>query len=127
DYDFISKKNHDYLVLPIMLKYNFSNKNSFYVNAGPFIGFLLKSNLTNDLEKINNLKYNPVSTTHLHNKTDFGISIGLGKTFSINKKNAIFIEFRENLGLTNTSNFKVWGNGELKTNSLNFVIGYLLN
>ncbi|MEN9656361.1 MAG: hypothetical protein RL311_1342, partial [Bacteroidota bacterium] len=43
DYDFISKKNHDYLVLPIMLKYNFSNKNSFYVNAGPFIGFLLKS------------------------------------------------------------------------------------
>ena len=126
-YNFTSKKNYDYLVLPIMLKYNFSDKNSFYVNGGPFIGFLLKSNLTNDLKKIDGLNNDPVETTNLNNMTDFGLSIGLGKTIEINEKNSIFIEIRENLGLTNTSKNKVWGDGEVKTNSLNLIIGYSLN
>ena len=125
-YDFTSKKNYDYLILPIMVKYSFSNKNSFYVNGGPFIGYLLKSNLTNDLE-IDGFNNDSVETTNLNNKTDFGLSLGLGKTIEINKKNAIFIEIRENLGLTNTSKNKVWGNGEAKTNSLNLIIGYSLN
>lgn len=127
NYNFTSKKNYDYLVLPIMLKYNFSDTNSFYVNGGPFIGYLLKSNLTNDLEKIDGLNNDPVETTNLNNKTDFGLSIGLGKTIEINEKNSIFIEIRENLGLSNTSKNKVWGNGEVKTNSLNLIIGYSLN
>ncbi|TWI03310.1 outer membrane protein with beta-barrel domain [Flavobacterium tiangeerense] len=127
NYNFTSKKNYDYLVLPIMLKYNFSNTNSFYVNGGPFIGYLLKSNLTNDLEKIDGLNNDPVETTNLNNKTDFGLSIGLGKTIEINEKNSIFIEIRENLGLSNTSKNKVWGNGEVKTNSLNLIIGYSIN
>jgi hypothetical protein len=126
-YNYTSKKNYDYLVLPIMLKYNFTNKNSFYVNGGPFVGFLLKSNLTNDLQNIDGLNNDPVETTNLNNKTDFGLSIGLGKTIEINEKNSIFIEIRENLGLTNTSKNKVWGNGDVKTNSLNLIIGYSLN
>ena len=126
-YNYTSKKNYDYLVLPIMLKYNFTNKNSFYVNGGPFVGFLLKSNLTNDLQNIDGLNNDPVETTNLNNKSDFGLSIGLGKTIEINEKNSIFIEIRENLGLTNTSKNKVWGNGEVKTNSLNVIIGYSLN
>ena len=96
------------------------------MNGGPFIGYLLKSNLTNDLE-IDGFNNDSVETTNLNNKTDFGLSLGLGKTIEINKKNAIFIEIRENLGLTNTSKNKVWGNGEAKTNSLNLIIGYSLN
>ena len=126
-YNFRSQKNYDYLVLPIMIKYNFSNKNSFYLNGGPFIGFLLKSNLTNDLGKIDGLNNEPVETSNFNNKTDFGLSIGLGKTIEINGKNSIFIEIRENLGLTNTSKNKVWGNGEVKTNSLNLIVGYIIN
>jgi hypothetical protein len=126
-YNFTSKKNYDYLVLPILVKYCFSDKNSFYVNGGPFIGYLLKSNLTNDLEKIDGLNNDPVETTNLNNKTDFGLSIGFGKTIEINEKHSIFIEIRENLGLINTSKNTVWGNGEAKTNSLNLIIGYSLN
>lgn len=125
-YNFTSKKNYDYLVLPIMVKYCFSDENSFYVNGGPFIGYLLKSNLTNDLE-IDGGNNDSVETTNLNNKTDFGLSIGLGKTIEINERNSIFIEIRENLGLTNTSKNKVWGNGEVKTNSLNLIVGYSLN
>ncbi len=83
--------------------------------------------MTNDLPNIDGLNNDPVKTTDLNNKTDFGLSIGFGKTIEINEKNSIFIEIRENLGLTNTSKNKVWGNGEVKTNSLNLIIGYSLN
>lgn len=122
-YNYTSKKNYDYLIFPIMAKYYFSDKNSFYINGGPFIGFLLKSTLTNDL-KLDETNNNSLETTNSNNKVDFGLSIGLGKTVEMNKRNSIFIEIRENLGLTNSSKDKVWGNGEAKTNSLNLIIGY---
>ena len=126
-YNFTSKKNYDYMVLPIMMKYSFSNINSFYINGGPFIGYLLKSNITNDLENINGLNNGPFETTKYNNKTDFGLSIGLGKNFEIKEKNSIFIEIRENLGLSNTSKNAIIENGTVKTNSLNLIIGYSLN
>ena len=123
-YNFTSQKNYDYLVLPIMVKYSFSDKNSFYVNGGPFIGFLLKSNVTNDLGAIDGSYSDSVDTTDYNSKTDFGLAIGLGKTIEINAKNSISIEIRENLGLTNTSKYKVWGDGAARTNSLSLILGY---
>jgi hypothetical protein len=126
--EFRTKKNQDYLVLPIMIKYSFSNKNSFFINGGPFIGYLLKSNSEEVWYLNGSVKESQtIETTNSYNKTDFGLSIGLGKTIEINEKNSIVIEIRENLGLTNTSKNKVWGNGEAKTNSLNLIIGYSLN
>jgi outer membrane scaffolding protein for murein synthesis (MipA/OmpV family) len=126
--EFRTKKNLDYLVLPIMIKYSFSNKNSFFVNGGPFIGYLLKSNLEESLNLNGSvIESQTTKTTNSHNKTDFGLSIGLGKTIELNEKNSIFLEIRENLGLTNTSKNKIWGNGEARTNSLNLIIGYSLN
>jgi hypothetical protein len=126
--EFRTKKNHDYLVLPIMIKYNFSDKNSFFVNGGPFIGYLLKSNLEEGLYLNGSVQETQTTkTTNSNNEIDFGLSIGFGKTIEINDKNSIFIEIRENLGLTNTSKNLIWGNGEAKTNSLNLIIGYQFN
>ena len=126
--EFRTKKNHDYLVLPIMIKYNFSDKNSFFVNGGPFIGYLLKSNLEEGLYLNGSVQESQTTkTTNSNNEIDFGLSIGFGKTIEINDKNSIFIEIRENLGLTNTSKNLIWGNGEAKTNSLNLIIGYQFN
>lgn len=126
-YDFTTKKEYDYLVLPLLIKYSFTNNNSFYLNGGPFVGFLLKSRLTSDLNNAEGLSNEPVETTAFNKKTDFGLTIGLGKTFEINENNAVFIEIRENLGLTNTSKNKVWGDGEAKTNSLSLILGYSFN
>jgi hypothetical protein len=126
-YNFTSKKNYDYLVLPIMIKYSFTNRNSFFINGGPYIGYLLKSNITNDLGNIDGVINEPFETTKYNNRTDFGLSIGIGKNFELKENNSIFIEIRENLGLTNTSKNTVLGNGTVKTNSLNLIIGYSLN
>lgn len=126
--EYKAKKNNDYLVLPIMLKYNFGNKDSFFVNGGPFIGYLLKSNLEESLNQDGSVKESQTTeTTDSNNKTDFGLSIGLGKTITINEKNSIFIEIRENLGLANTSKNKIFGSEEAKSNSLNLIVGYQFN
>ena len=102
-YKFTSTKNYEYLVLPVMIKYCFRNKSSFFVNGGTFIGYLLKSSTENDLVNVKN--NNPVDTTKLNKIIDFGLTIGLGKIIEINNKSSIFIEIRENLGLINTAIF----------------------
>jgi hypothetical protein len=123
-YNFNSYKNFDYLVLPIMLKYNLSDENSFYINGGPFIGFLLKSYFTNDID-VEGLNNEVLDTTDLNKTTDFGFALGFGKTINFNDENSIFLELRANVGLTNTSKISLWeNNGESKTGSLNFILGY---
>ncbi len=84
--------------------------------------------MTNDLEDIEGFNNaSSMSTSDLNKKIDLGLSFGLGKTIKFNEKNEIFIEIRENLGLINTNKYGVWGDGNVKTNSLNLIIGYSLN
>ncbi|MEO7977716.1 porin family protein [Flavobacterium sp.] len=125
-YNFTSRKNYDYLILPILLKYNFTNKNSFYLNGGPFIGYLLKSKITNDLNAPG-INSDDVDTTKDNKKTDVGISLGLGKNFDLGENKTINVEIRENLGLANTNKKPLWNGGNAKTNSINLIVGISFN
>lgn len=126
-YPFTTKKKYDYLVLPLLLKYHFTDKNSFYVNGGPFIGYLLKSTFTSDLHVPEFNTVNKDDTTNNNKRTDFGLSLGFGKHFELDQKSTLSLELRENLGLSNTTKVAVWDSGNVKTNSINFIIGYSLN
>jgi Outer membrane protein beta-barrel domain len=123
-YQYNTNINLNYLVLPILLKYNFSDENSFYINGGPFIGYLLNSYFTNDSEDIEGFSNENFDSTFLYNRTDFGFSLGFGKTFDLNDENSIFLELRGNLGLTNISKVKVIDDGSIRTGSINFTFGY---
>ena len=125
-YKFTSKKNYDYLIIPVLLKYNFTAQNSFYVNGGPFLGYLLKSQITNNLN-VPNFNSDDLDTTKDNKKVDFGLSFGLGKIIDLNNNKAINIELRENLGLSNTSNIDIWNGGNVKTNSVNLIVGLIFN
>ena len=125
-YNFTTKRNYDYLVLPILLKYSFTNKNSFYLNGGPFIGYLLKSKFTNNLN-VTGFNSSDLETTKDNKKTDFGLSFGLGKNFEVSNNKTINLEMRENLGLINTSKIDVWNGGTVKTNSINLIVGFSFN
>ncbi len=107
--------NFDYLSFPILVKYEFGNSKKFFVNSGPFLGFLLSTKSKAD-------GFPDSDSTSLNKKLDLGISFGIGKKFNLNDKNNLNIEIRENLGLINISDVEVIDNGTIKTNSLNLIL-----
>jgi hypothetical protein len=113
--------------LPILIKYSFTNENSFYLNGGPFLGFLLNSGIKSDLV-LDGEDNSPVNSTKSYKTLDLGITFGIGKEFNITDKNIIFIELRDNLGLINTNKFVSSSfDNKIMTNSINFIVGYSLN
>ena len=66
-------------------------------------------------------------SNEIFKKVDFGWSLGIGKKFKINEKNKLSVELRDNLGLQNISDVPVQGNGTVKTNSFNLILGYEFN
>lgn len=125
-YNFETKRNHDYLVLPLLLKYYFTDQSSFYINGGPFVGYLLQSKFTNNLNATGFNSPNS-KTTQDNKRTDFGLSFGVGKNFEFSNNMTFNLEIRDNLGLTNTSKIDVWNGGTLKTNSFNLIVGLAFN
>ncbi|MDY7396956.1 porin family protein [Aureibaculum sp. 2210JD6-5] len=109
------KTNYDYLVLPMLVKYKFNETSGFYVNGGPFLGYLLSN-------KSRAEGYDEDDFTSLSKKIDVGVSIGLGAKFQLTGKNELGIELRNNLGLINTSDVEVYKDGSIKSNSLNLLL-----
>lgn len=113
--------NYNYLVLPIYVNYYFGENKDFYINGGLFLGYLLNS-------KLSSKKFNDeTSTTNLNKKLDAGLVFGLGKKVRLNDKNDLKIELRENLGLVNTSDVRVYNNGTIKTNAINLILNWSFN
>src|SRR5690606_18671029 len=75
-YNFTSKKKQDYLVMPVMLKYRFSDSNSFYLNGGPFAGYLISSKNSSDID-LPGKDPGDLDTSDAYKKLDFGLSIGI--------------------------------------------------
>ena len=110
--------DYNYLVLPIYINYYFGTKNDFYVNGGFFTGYLLNASLSS--KKFDN----KTDISDSYKKMDAGLQFGLGKKFSLNDKNELKIEIRENLGLININDFNAYNGGSTKTNSLNLILNW---
>lgn len=115
------KFKNQFISLPVLLKYKFGPNNSLYINGGPFMSYMLKSELWNDYDEVNS------DQTDNYKTLDFGLVFGFGKTFKLKNNNEINVEIRENLGLSNISNVPVVDNGSIKTNSLNLICNYSFN
>lgn len=112
------KFQNQFISLPILLKYKFGPNNSLYLNGGPFLSYLLKSELSNDYDNVTSDETDNFKTL------DFGLSFGFGKTFKLKNGNGISVEIRENLGLTNISDVPIVDNGSIKTSSLSLICNY---
>ncbi|WP_291110509.1 porin family protein [Flavobacterium sp. UBA6195] len=116
-----SKSIYNYLVLPVYVNYYFGKKDDFYVNGGLFLGYLLNSKFSSKNSD------NDTDTTDMNKKIDAGLVFGFGKVFQLNDKNNLKLEIRENLGMLNTSDFDVYNDGTIKTNSLNLILNWNFN
>lgn len=119
----MGKVNFDYISIPLLLKAKFGKKIEFFVNAGPYLGILLSS--YNRLDANSNFPETETNTDSTTKKTDFGISAGIGVEIPVGRSGALTIEVRDNFGLSNISKSKETNAPEIKTNTVNFMIGYV--
>jgi hypothetical protein len=112
--------NFHYLSLPILLRMDLGTDQMFFLNAGPYLSYLIKQTFK---IKMNNGSTNTEDNTENNKRTDFGISLGGGIKFPLSKKCNLFFEIRENLGLINVSAVRVSNDGSIKTNTINLLFG----
>ncbi len=135
--DYKSEAKLNYLMVPILGKFSWklSRPLKFFVEAGPFAGFLLSAKQVTsgssiiyaDAQKQQPLSSSPQSfdaTTTIKdqlNTFNFGVSGNLGFAFAINRSN-IFIEGGGNYGFLNIQ--KGTANGKNQTGAATVDIGY---
>jgi hypothetical protein len=116
------RESFNYLTIPVLLRASIGNKIRYFINAGPYIGFLLSEKERDTPPNQATLIYN---NTNYYTKTDLGITAGIGLAIPIKDKFALSLEIRNNLGLMNINN-NTFENGSdnIKTNSTNLLIGF---
>ena len=102
-----------------MAKYEFGNSKKFFVNGGPFLGFLLSAENKADIPSVGQITDNGNSKN-----IDVGLSFGIGTKIYINDKSDLNIELRENLGLLNIDNGDYGNENIIKTNYLNLILNW---
>jgi hypothetical protein len=84
--------SYNYLTMPVMARYS-APELPFFVNAGPYIGYLLKYTEWYDIIEMDR--------TQDMKKVDLGMSIGAGMVFTLSELCNLSVELRNNLGLYN--------------------------
>lgn len=103
-------------------RFSFGNQFKLFINAGPYVGYLMKVTSVTDENDI--VPHSELDLTAESYKYDFGISAGLGARIPINEKMAFKVEVRNNLGLVNTLSAPTEEEGgSVKTNSTNLLLG----
>lgn len=94
-----TKHQLDYLTLPVLARYSFGKQKNFFVNAGGYVGVLLKSAvISHNVPKHG--RYESDITRRL-SRMDFGLSTGIGGQINISNNLIMSMELRSNFGLQN--------------------------
>jgi hypothetical protein len=112
----------NYITMPILVRASFGKKTHFFVNAGPYFGYLAQTiiEISNDIGEKEKL----VDTDNPYlKKWDFGISAGLGVAIPLGEKIALSFEIRNNLGLYDINNSAFSDDRAVKNNSTNLLVG----
>ena len=111
------QSNFDYLTIPLLARFTFGKKIHFFVNAGPFMGYLLKQ------KEVVEAFEDYTDNTDDFKRLDFGITTGLGMSIPIQDKLLLTVEIRNNLGMVNTSHISIANDGSIKTISTSLLFG----
>jgi opacity protein-like surface antigen len=116
--------NFDYLIIPLLVRFTFFKRTNFFVNAGPYFGYLIKQR--NFTEAFGEFPKEEIDNIDNYKRNDFGISAGLGVRFPIKNKLFLSLEIRSNIGISNISSFPIPSVNDwiIKTNSTNLLIGF---
>jgi hypothetical protein len=142
--NFDNEASLNYIEVPLMGKVEWGKNIKYYVNAGPYIGFLLNAkqetsgNSTFYLDKDGTMpiafgeqilpEQSMDATTDVKenlNSTNYGITGGVGLSYKLGRNSAVVFDVRAAYGLTNIQVDSA--NGESKTGGLYITLGYLFS
>lgn len=102
----------NYITVPVMANWHFGKTRNWYLNFGPYVGFLLDANVT---------KY-PASIKEGFNSVDGGLAYGIGVKLPIAEKTKFYIEFDGQNGVANL--FKSTSGSNIHSTRGSFNIGF---
>lgn len=105
-----------YITLPVMANWHFGKKRNWYLNFGPYAGYLAGANATND----------EVDVKDYFHSTDFGLALGIGTKIKLSDNVKLLLEYDEQVGITdvfkeNTGSAVRNGRGSFNI-GLNFIL-----
>ncbi len=80
----------NYITIPVMANWHFGSSRNWYLNFGPYIGFLMSA-------KDSELS---IDNKSAFKSTDLGLALGIGYKFKINNNTKFFVEYQEQAGVT---------------------------
>jgi Outer membrane protein beta-barrel domain len=114
----------NYLNFPIVGEFTFGNKIKYYINAGPYVGLLLRSNVITRIYSMDgSLPSLTKDKSDAYKSTNFGISLGTGTLIPISKKLQLHVAIKNNVGLSNISKPISSDNSPFKTNAFSILAG----
>lgn len=103
-----------YIEVPALLKFMLGQSSTRpYIMAGPSVGFRLSAKISNGGE---------IDIKEVIKSTDFGLDFGAGISFPAGN-NAIFVEGRYGLGLSNINDDREDPNTDVKNKGIQFMAG----
>lgn len=121
DYVLDGKIKMYYITIPLLFRGAYGDYVKFFFNTGPYLGILLSNKTTIDANSQYNEPGREVDNTDSTKSTDFGITAGIGLQIPIATKSLLTFEIRDDIGLTNISDYTT--DGSTKTNSLSLIVG----
>lgn len=133
----------NYLEVPVLGRLTWGDRFKYYVNAGPYVGFLLsaksKSSGNSQLYEdpqgkqvvLNPSTGQPVPAQSFNNTSDiknnlhtanFGFCGGIGGIYAFNERQEIFLDLRAGMGIVSIEKDK--SNGDDKTGNAVIAVGY---
>lgn len=106
----------DYITVPVMANWHFGKKRNWYLNFGPYIGFLLNAS-----ESAGGTDLKP-----LFKKIDAGLAYGIGVKFPIAPNAKLFLELDDQSGIANIVNSTDGSSLHSNRGSFNIGVNFLL-
>ncbi|NHM07086.1 PorT family protein [Flavobacterium sp. CYK-4] len=107
--------NLNYLTIPVMANWHFGRTKNWYLNFGPYAGFLLNAEETRFSTDVK----------EGFNTTDFGVALGVGVKIPVSNKLKIFFEYEENYGFSEVFKEAYSATRNVRS-SFNFGVNFLM-
>jgi hypothetical protein len=114
--EWISDYTLNYMTLPITANYHFGNKNNWYLNVGPYVGFLMNAEESSHNTDVSNE----------YKSTDFGISMGIGVKIPVSNKLKLFFEIESQSGFSDIFDIPTDYNVQNSRTSINVGLNFLM-